>query len=309
MKKLYTLFIFSIITFSAFSQVYKPMLSNSSEWYYSYLGIGFSGTFQYSKGSDTIISGTNYTIIQEFYNSFPMVVNNFYREDSLNKKVYTINHANDPEFLLYDFNLLPGDTFFRNVASFPQQGLILDSITNNFNSLSLNQQCLFDSASCFSSPRIFYFSRLNGNSIYDIWIEGVGSLNNLQPYHGMGVTNCETSLTCHFNETGNKDLYFSNWFKRTDGECRALITGIDTYSKNSSSITISPNPNNGENILISGKDLSSVKIYNIHGQLIKTAHVQNDKIELNLIKQTKGIYFVKVQFNNGEIATKKLVLN
>lgn len=299
MKKLYALIILLLIMGSAFSQAYRPMLSNSSEWYYSFFHLAGSGTVEYTKGGTTIISGTTYIIINPnspFNSNSPI----YLREDSLNKKNYKLDFNNN-EVLEYDFNLLPGDTFFGQTFN-----MKLDSINYNFNDIP--QQCQFDSSSCFVSPKIYYFSSLTASSyLADIWIEGVGSLYDLHS----GRTNadgCANSLTCHFNDTGDKDLYFSDPFKDGDGECHALITGIETSNTNSSPITITPNPNNGESISISGKDINSITIYNIQGQHVKTVLSAYEETIINLENQPKGIYLIKAQFKNGDIVTEQLLI-
>lgn len=305
MKKLYILFISILITASAFSQAYRPMLTNSSEWYYYFLGIGFDGTNEYSITGDTTISSLPYKIVNCKAVTFlpsNYGINYYLREDSINKKVYIFN-GSMPE-LLYDYNLLPGDTF----TTPNNTQLILDSISNNFSALLSGANpsfCLpLDSSNIdFFSPKIFHF---NNNT--HVWIEGIGSLGDF--IHLSIRFWCVELLTCHFDKNGSKDYYMNFHMNQMDGECFTYTTtSINSNNKVEALFKVYPNPNNGENISIIGKDLSSVKIYNIQGQLIKTATIKNDEIELSLINQSKGIYFIKAQFVTGEIATQKLVIN
>ena len=300
MKKLLLFLFFSSIIYSGFSQAYRPMLSNSSEWYYFTIGLGWQGTTQYTVLGDTMVLGVNYSkIIQS--NSPPSQI--LLREDSLLKKVYNIDWNNN-EALIYDFNLSPGDTF--HIAAVYGGGfLLLDSITTDFNILApiLQNMCTPDSSnSTIDSLKIFHFN----NNV--IWVEGIGSLSGLLQYKYFDF-GCIFSLTCHFNELGNKDMHFSSYMNQLNGECFTTLTGINLISNTNSYISLSPNPNNGHNILIKGEDIKGIAIYNIHGQFIKTFEVDRNEIEIDLIHQPKGVYLVKAVFKNGDTVTQKLILN
>ncbi len=307
MKKFYTLFIFSMITLSAFSQAYRPMLTNSSEWYYFELGLGWEGTTLYTVGGDTTIANIPYTKVSQTSltstGSLPDWTH-FLKEDSLNRRVYTIA-GNDSMALLYDFNLLPGDTF-----NFPPAwgggSLILDSISNDFNQLivsSMQSWCIPDSSNnSIALPKIFYFN----NNV--IWIEGVGSLGDLISRAYLSF-NCVNYLSCHYNKLENKDIHISAWINQLDGECVTFTTGVNSLNNDELFVFISPNPSTGESISISGEDLRLIKIYTIQGQLVKTIEVENDETLINLKNEPKGIYLIKVQFENGKITTKKLIIN
>jgi len=299
MKKLYILSITFLIVSSVFSQAYRPMLSNSSEWYYYTIGLGFQGTTQYSIIGDTTVSNINYSKVYQTSNFNPALL----REDSLNKKVYSIQWNNN-EALLYDFNLNPGDTFHIS----PVYGggfLTLDSVNTNFNSLlpKLQSSCTPDSSNCnINSPKIFYFN--NGS----IWVEGIGSLSGLLNYKYQNF-GCIFSLTCHFDQLGNKDLHFSAWQNQQQGECLTILVNVSPLTNKNSQINISPNPSNSSNILITGKGLNSIKIFNTQGQIVTDVKPIHEETMINLEKQKKGIYFIKAQFTSGGIAIEKLVIN
>ncbi len=75
-----------------------------------------------------------------------------------------------------------------------------------------------------------------------------------------------------------------------------------------STIQISPNPNKGENIVISGKEINSINIFNLQGQLITKVETTNEETIINLENKPKGIYLVKALFKNGNVVTDKLVI-
>ncbi len=281
------------------------MLANSSEWYYFESGLQF-GTMKYSNVGDTTMAGSQYSIVSlSTAPSFIQFSPYYLREDSINKEVL-IRDFNGDDVILYNFNLLPGDTFQKPTTingGFAQ--LILDSISNDFSSIPSNslQFCgnnVDSSIIGFPSPKIFHFNK-------DIWIEGIGSMRHLI-YNDW---ECYKFLSCHFDNNGTRDLYFSTYFgdSHLHGDCFTnYLAGINSSDISNSFITISPNPSSGKNISVAGEGLNSIKIYSIHGQLIKTAAVKNDAIELNLENQPKGIYLIKAQFENGEVVSRKLML-
>ena len=308
MKKLYFLIIALSITCSAFSQAYKPMLSNSSEWYY--FEIGFNpGTTHFAIDGDTLLSGLLYRKITETRLFTPSsgitaIQTHYLREDSVARKVYFIDWNGNVD-LLYDYNLLPGDTFELPLV-FGGGQLVLDSISYDFSdliqtSLAMNAPgCIPDSSNLdFVSPKIFHFGGV-------IWIEGIGCLSHLMETRLFG---CYQFLSCHFDDNAIKDFHISSWQNQLNYECISFFVGIDEKPFNEGALEIYPNPANGESITIDGDGLNLVELYNIQGQLIKTVEVKNDKVAIDLNKQLKGIYFVKAQFKNGAVTTKKLIIN
>ncbi len=77
-------------------------------------------------------------------------------------------------------------------------------------------------------------------------------------------------------------------------------------------IIIYPNPTTGI-FTIEGKDIQSIVITNISGQVVYDRNLQGFKnleglIQVDLSKQSKGIYFVKIQ-NDDFISVKKIIFN
>jgi len=101
----------------SFSQEYMPFPQDSATWYTMYVydwpspPYYYYTTYKFETSGDTIINNINYTIL----NFGPALEDSThyqgaYRNDTLNKKVYYIDKLDTAEMLLYDFNLLPGDT-------------------------------------------------------------------------------------------------------------------------------------------------------------------------------------------------------
>ncbi len=97
----------------------------------------------------------------------------------------------------------------------------------------------------------------------------------------------------------------------TDGNCVDTsicyaVTGVRIKELNNTSISIYPNPTNG-NIIIEGENIKSIKITDVNGRLIKQLTVTDKQIDIDLSKEAKGIYFVNI-CTVKEIIIKKIVV-
>ena len=78
----------------------------------------------------------------------------------------------------------------------------------------------------------------------------------------------------------------------------------------SSDSILYPNPTNGIITLKAKVAIDSYNIYNVRGQLIQSVKNLNaTEIEINLSKENKGIYIIRIIVNNGYSSSKKLILN
>ncbi|MBL4594447.1 MAG: T9SS type A sorting domain-containing protein [Flavobacteriales bacterium] len=314
MKKLYTLFIAVLITVSAFSQAYKPMLKENKTWedileYWNQLPLqnhSHKYSIYYING-DTMVNGTQYQKLYSHdtttYGAGNTIIpgypsqNNGYkliREDTTTRKIWlryqfsfdTISR----EVLLYDFSLNVGDTVQSfNVYAYNPSSIHTKAVIDSIGLTTLNNNEVvrkFHLTPLFTHQPTYFIESIGGEFSFLIPLEPVFEYTSL--------------LTC-VKDSGIV-LHNPGWHP-----CGSIV-GINNNYIINSLFELYPNPNNGENILISGKDLNLIKIYNIHSQLIKTVVIENDKTELSLINQSKGIYLVKAQFSNGEIVTKKLIL-
>ena len=71
-------------------------------------------------------------------------------------------------------------------------------------------------------------------------------------------------------------------------------------------LSVFPNPTNKGFYL--SQNVSSIEIYNVTGQLIKTYHNQilaNTEIGIEFL--TNGVYFLKIKTEDGFVETKKLI--
>ena len=73
-------------------------------------------------------------------------------------------------------------------------------------------------------------------------------------------------------------------------------------------ISIYPNPTNGDTLFFNLTKDARISIYNILGKLVKTAEVKASNNTLDIATLNKGIYILKI--NSGvSFTTKKLLIN
>jgi len=81
-------------------------------------------------------------------------------------------------------------------------------------------------------------------------------------------------------------------------------TGIDNVADNSGSVTVYPNPNNGEFTIESTVVSSqwSVEVYNILGEKVYSQlSTQNSQLTINISNQPNGVYLYRVLTENGNL--------
>lgn len=87
-----------------------------------------------------------------------------------------------------------------------------------------------------------------------------------------------------------------------------VIDFIDALGTQEASFSIYPNPADKE-LLIELNNLNpeSIEIVNMLGQLVKTTHVQSDKIHMNVSELNEGMYFVRIVFPDTEKVHKIMI--
>ena len=209
MKKLYTYLSICLLSTPALSQGYYPMLDSvSNDWYFStniipvrmqqstictYGWIGGPTMHRYTAG-DTLVNGNTWKVLlEQEYASSAFCDYGYIREDTAAQKIYFMDNQFNPEVLLYDFSMQPGDsihrTFYQTSGFYMDGWYRLDSIST----ITINA----------GVRRLFYL--YNTLSFYPLqWIESVGHPGDLAYLYSCN-TNGGMLIGC-FNDPISRDF-------------------------------------------------------------------------------------------------------
>ncbi|MDR2971673.1 MAG: leucine-rich repeat protein [Bacteroidales bacterium] len=86
-----------------------------------------------------------------------------------------------------------------------------------------------------------------------------------------------------------------------------IEVGIDEWKIENGELEIYPNPTGGElKIATSEYPISDIRIYDVVGKLVVQSKIVQSEIEINISHLPTGIYFVRIQTENG-VVTRKVV--
>ena len=255
---------------------------------------------------DSIVNGVSYKKITADPGCSAILIESelrLLREDTLEKKVYKLYGNANEERLIYDFSLMPGDTFYWGNNG--ENILLLDSITNHIrNPFFCNGNNM--PTLTIENPRVFYF---DAGGVYGVvWIEGIGSLAGLLSSHyewGGGVS---STLLCHFDNNRMQDFHYIYCEERNHCEGWEAVDAIQQFNTNKYPIKIFPNPAISDIYLAieDGISFKSIEItlYDIHGQ---EKLKQKNTTQLNMNHCSSGIHFLKIVLDQQQIYTHKVI--
>ncbi len=282
MKKILLLLTLFSFNLSAYSQ---SLIAENKEWY---IGESFITqppiTFILKMEGDTIVDGKEYKRIyntRDTINQIWTQSNQLIREDS-SKKVWIRNYSvgQPEEMLLYDFNLVVGDSFAINL-----DGDFMCKIpVINVDSIVLSNGEL--------RKRITFSFQLFGDIFEEVyWIEGIGSQFGLIT-HLYGY--CEWIdfgrwLRCYF-EDGERV-----YGQVPEDECFRLITSTADL-ESPTSFSVFPNPAMDQlNLTLPGAESRHWEIFNYQGQVALKGKVDNRNHQISIRNLSSGIYFLKIE--------------
>ena len=286
MKKLLLLILLSQLNIFLKAQ-YTPMLKTVSEWYvYEYFETRFH--FQYKITGESIINNISYKILSIGTSEDP---NYLLREDTVLKKVFI--RYGEKDFVLYDFSLLPGDTFDVAIGNY---SIKLDSVSNQ-----LNYTHIYDMDTLYlkiKNVKVLYFSDNN------VWVEGIGSLCGiLRNYGAWNRGPIGNYLICHYDGLGIRDYQYL--FKDNGGECFG-----PTYSpelREYESYKIYPNPNIDGYFSCNLNNIQQIQVYNLYGKLLKVMPVSTDTRKFSISELPNGIYVLRIHVGKNVMVTKRII--
>ena len=292
MKKLCTLIIL-LASSATFAQNYFPLIRPNLVWQVMQgdgtLICHLSGGQQFYFQGDTLVSGFTYQKI--YYNPIISLIGNPYcppfavdgnslalhsdlmREDTIARKVFIYDYSTNSDELLYDFNLVAGDTLNSNFAGVGSL-LIVDSVST----ISLTNG---------SVRKIFYLS--SGEN----YIESIGGSQGIQfpLIQGLGFWKVPICI----NENN-----IPIW----GGQCFGIV-GINENLQESKKVY--PNPFVNEISFESNNpEESEIVIYNtISNEIFRRSF--SNSTTINTVNLVSGIYVYKMISKSGLTSFGKLV--
>ncbi len=211
-------------------------------------------------------------------NSTSWLLRNIYlREQS--GKIYM--YSTEGEQILYDFNVMQGDTFHSGSVD-----LVHDFIVNKVDTIQLIND---------EYRRRYFLEAINpieenSDANHVIWIEDIGNINGL-------FTN-SNAWTVGWNTSALLCMYWDSTLVYDDPDhdgCWLLTTS--TNEIDNQKIYFIPNPATEEITLMGYEsDLEEIKIFNTNGQLIFTG--MNNAI--NISDLPAGYYYATIRFKNDQ---------
>lgn len=292
MKDILTILLNSIlITVTGFGQHYEPFIRESKQWRYVqalYLtdnGINYYVETDYFKG-DTIINDIRYN---KFYSKQDQpfseieALSYYFREDTIDKKVYVYDFHFNKTALLYDFNLKKGDIF--NIYIFDDlysKHTVLDVDTIITANKKLKRIVFDDSTT---------------------WIEGLGCISKTYiPSEGELICIKEDDSVLYINSKYNN---CDTVFKQDPYNGIKVINHDNLYN-----FSVFPNPVVYGSVLtvkaIKNEEFK-IEIFSNTGVLVKEDNFI-DNYPIGLINLNKGLYIYRLINNNMIIGIDKITV-
>jgi len=222
---------------------------------------------------DTVIESKTYKKVFITYDSTQTAWSTcgYIREDS-NSKVYFLGQLDSVERLLYDFNLLVGDTFIYMFNSVVPIELLVYSVDSVF---------IYDK----------YVKRITFLP-WETWYEGIGSSCGVLSSGLGGIVGSSYDLLCYYE---NDTLKYMN---PDFNDCFISMTvgNVDDYNTNQIKAVIFPNPVVSTSILKveNMRDKKVVlEIYSLLGQRLMTTEI-GEQTTINNSDFESGIYIYKI---------------
>lgn len=252
---------------------------------------------------DTIINLQTYKRVER---SLDETLSNWYfygyiREDA-NKRVYYRMNAIEPERLLYDLGLTLNDSILVYGLSSNYDSVFLESVTYHVTTIDSIMIGTTYKKQLHLSYRMFPDSSLVE---VEQWVDSVGSMSGMLHNFSPLLGNDTYHLLCY---SENDILKYHN---PSFTSCY-VFTSVDPILNSSEIVKISPNPVADVSSLIvngiNGNEELTMDLYNSLGQkVLDKKFTRVTQIYRNQL--SPGIYFYKIYFKSGKIASGKLVVN
>lgn len=280
MKKIFLLlFIFSFLGNSK-AQITTPFPDTSASWTSQFQILSNNQILhnRFLVSGDTTIGSNKYFFLSQANNIIDTVFSHTpnYRIDSM-KVFLWLNDTTD--FLLYDFGLNLGDTFYLFHEEVVAELISIDTVTI-YSGQSLKRYF-------FDNSTIWYYGIGRGYGYQPCCLEGYFSLTSFY-YKG----------ECYIFDPNYDSLLCTS----------ANLLNVEE-NKEEESFSIYPNPSNGNFSIETENNVgSSIEILDLNGKIAYTSIVSSNRQEIELNVEN-GIYILALQTSNGVFRKKMIIAN
>ncbi len=249
---------------------------------------GFTPNFctdLYSFRNDTIINGVEYLELftkSDTVQSAVWISDNVFMRENNQNQIFLLD--DEEEIMMYDFNLIEGDSFFVDY-----DGSECDLIVYQIDSIAMLNGELRKRIRLVRSDEPDPDQPWAG---YIVWIQGMGSTTSLTQYAGSCFVDSFYDLLCFYE---NEEILYTSPY--TQGCFLTPVKDIE----NTISLRMYPNPVHDILHLETTSKVEQVNIYTLDGQLLLSSH--ETSVSLGAI--APGLYLVRIETADG-IALKKL---
>jgi hypothetical protein len=176
------------------------------------------------------------------------------------------------------------------------------------------------------NPDTLYTIAGDGQNALLIIVDGNGQSVKIDQFHGTGFYDRGTAIAAddagnlfiggqveydisatgvgpYISNGGNSDFFICKY----GSNCSATV-GVNTINS-LPGVTLYPNPATSSfTISAQGEMIKEIEITNIVGELIYKTNSTSQQTAIDLSRQPKGIYFVRITDNNKNVTNKKIVI-
>ena len=150
-----------------------------------------------------------------------------------------------------------------------------------------------------------------GNCLGSAWVDASGGTPG---YNYSWIPGGNTTDSIHNRCPGSYCCTVTDAHGCVDSVCITITStaGVDNILSASGEINVYPNPNNGQFTVVLSEGTStgsSIEIYNVLGQDIKSEKLKTNSTVINLSNQANGVYLYRVLEENGNlVGSGKLII-
>ncbi len=275
-----SLLLLSLITFCSFNSLKsQSFVNDSNKWYVDYCGFSFETgtssceTREHRFGNRVIIDSIEYwQVLIDAPNVF-FSVPDYYREE--NGKVFVKETETSQEYLIYDFTAGVGDQI---EISYSFTTIQLEVLSVEFIELNSGE-----------IRKMMEVARIGASDFSVFWIEGVGGLRAPMNSERMFDEDVWTELNCYL---------FNDNLEYSIKDC--ALTNVDNPVSEEDDLTIYPNPG-FDHLYIESNQMDKILFIDIFdlgsNRIIAKQELISPELDINHL--TKGVYFLKIIYQDG----------